>query len=29
MRYKEYSEKAKQRYAEATLQDRKSCLRLA
>jgi integrase len=28
MRYEEYSEKAKQRYAEATLQDRKSCLRL-
>ena len=28
MQYEEYSEKAKQRYAEATLQDRKSCLRL-
>ena len=28
MRYDEYSQKAKQRYAEATLQDRKSCLRL-
>jgi integrase len=28
MRYEEYSEKAKQRYAEATMQDRKSCLRL-
>lgn len=28
MRYEEYEQKAKQRYAEATLQDRKSCLRL-
>jgi len=28
MQYEEYSEKAKQRYAEATLKDRKSCLRL-
>jgi integrase len=28
MQWEEYSEKAKQRYAEATLQDRKSCLRL-
>lgn len=28
MQYEEYSEKAKQRYAEATLRDRKSCLRL-
>ena len=28
MQYEEYSEKAKQRYAEATLNDRKSCLRL-
>ena len=28
MRYSEYKQKAEQRYAEATLQDRKSCLRL-
>ncbi|GGJ03927.1 hypothetical protein GCM10008995_12190 [Halobellus salinus] len=28
MQYEEYAEKAKQRYAEATLKDRKSCLRL-
>ena len=28
MRYAEYAEKASQRYAEATMQDRKSCLRL-
>lgn len=28
MRYSEYKQKAEQRYAEATLQDRKACLRL-
>lgn len=28
MQYSEYEQKARQRYAEATLQDRKSCLRL-
>jgi integrase len=28
MQYEEYSEKASERYAEATMQDRKSCLRL-